>query len=76
MGGFGMSDSSEHDTSMSLGELLVEIGYSTPRPVYRALERGELVGFKLGGQWRFKRSEVEAWKRRCSNLARLADDPA
>lgn len=29
--------------------------------IYRMLERGQLPGFKIGGQWRFSRKEVENW---------------
>jgi excisionase family DNA binding protein len=31
--------------------------------IYRMLVDGRLRGFKVGGQWRFSRSEVEAWLR-------------
>jgi excisionase family DNA binding protein len=29
--------------------------------VYRMLDRGLIPGFKVGGQWRFSRSEISAW---------------
>lgn len=29
--------------------------------IYRMLEQGQLPGFKVGGQWRFSRQEIEAW---------------
>jgi excisionase family DNA binding protein len=29
--------------------------------VYRMLSEGRLPGFKIGGQWRFSRQEIEAW---------------
>lgn len=29
--------------------------------IYRMLNDGRLRGFKVGGQWRFSRSEIEAW---------------
>ena len=29
--------------------------------IYRMLEDGRLRGFKVGGQWRFARSEIERW---------------
>lgn len=29
--------------------------------VYRLTKKGELPGFKLGGQWRFKKDLLEAW---------------
>ncbi len=31
------------------------------RTLYRLLERGELPGHKVGGQWRFRISEVDYW---------------
>ena len=33
----------------------------TPRTVYRLVKCGRLPGFKVGGQWRFSRSILEAW---------------
>jgi excisionase family DNA binding protein len=32
--------------------------------IYRMLEDGRLQGFKVGGQWRFPRQDVERWLRR------------
>lgn len=29
--------------------------------IYRLLDAGQLPGFKVGGQWRFSRAEIEAW---------------
>src|SRR4030042_6222780 len=29
--------------------------------IYRMLKDGRLRGFKVGGQWRFSRREIEAW---------------
>jgi excisionase family DNA binding protein len=29
--------------------------------IYRMLQDGRLSGFKVGGQWRFSRQEIEAW---------------
>ena len=29
--------------------------------IYRMLADGRLTGFKIGGQWRFSRQEIEAW---------------
>jgi len=30
-----------------------------PRTVIRLANQGELPGFKVGGQWRFKRQDIE-----------------
>ena len=29
--------------------------------IYRLTKKGELPGFKIGGQWRFKKDLLEAW---------------
>lgn len=31
------------------------------RTVYRLAQRGDIPAFKLGGTWRFRRSELDAW---------------
>lgn len=31
------------------------------RTVYRLATNGEIPGFKLGGTWRFRRSELDRW---------------
>jgi excisionase family DNA binding protein len=36
--------------------------------VYRLLADKKLPGFKVGNQWRFKRSMVESWLMKNSNL--------
>ncbi|MGC8837150.1 MAG: PocR ligand-binding domain-containing protein [Anaerolineae bacterium] len=42
--------------------------------IYRMLKRGTLQGVKVGGQWRFRRDQVEAWleQRRKEQVQRLA----
>ena len=35
--------------------------------VYRLAERGELPGFKVTDQWRFKASELSVWLKRKKN---------
>ena len=29
--------------------------------VYRLIKKGELPGFRVGGQWRFKKDLLESW---------------
>jgi len=29
--------------------------------VYRLVKKGQLPGFKVGGQWRFKKELLDAW---------------
>ena len=31
------------------------------KTVYRLAQRGELPGFKVGGQWRFNQAVLESW---------------
>jgi excisionase family DNA binding protein len=31
------------------------------RTVYRLAQKGEIPAFKLGGTWRFRRSELDEW---------------
>ncbi len=31
------------------------------KTAYLMAQRGELPGFKVGGQWRFTRSDIDAW---------------
>lgn len=35
----------------------------TPRTLYRYIQSHRLPGFKLGKEWRFVRSDLEAWLR-------------
>lgn len=31
------------------------------KTAYRLTSEGKLPGFKVGGSWRFRRSEIDAW---------------
>ena len=33
----------------------------TEKTAYRLTAEGEIPGFKVGGSWRFRRSEIERW---------------
>lgn len=33
----------------------------TEKTAYRLASEGKLPGFKVGGSWRFKREDLEAW---------------
>lgn len=33
----------------------------TERTIYNLLERGELPGFKVGANWRFRKEEINKW---------------
>jgi PTS system nitrogen regulatory IIA component len=50
------------------------------RTLYRLLQRGELPGRKIGGQWRFRMSEIDYWldmrvsRMHTADLRRLEDE--
>lgn len=31
------------------------------KTVYRLVQQGQIPGFKLGGTWRFRRTELDSW---------------
>ena len=33
----------------------------TEKTTYRLVAEGKIPGFKVGGSWRFRRSEIEQW---------------
>ncbi|HXK27364.1 MAG TPA: helix-turn-helix domain-containing protein [Candidatus Binatia bacterium] len=41
--------------------------------VYRLIAQKEMPAFKVGNQWRFKRSLIDAWLVRNSNVRRKRD---
>jgi len=43
--------------------------------IYRMLKDGRLHGFKVGGQWRFSREEIEAWIRERQADLGVAESP-
>ena len=44
----------------SIGEVAKYLDL-TVSTVYRLVKRGAIPGFKVGGQWRFSRENLEAW---------------
>jgi len=42
------------------------LGYlkTTPRTVYRLIRNGELPAVRIGRQWRFRRTDLDAWVER------------
>lgn len=38
----------------------------TEKTAYRLAGEGKIPGFKVGGAWRFKRSEIDTWIRQQS----------
>ena len=53
---------------------LLRIGEKT---AYTLAQTGKLPGFKVGGQWRFSRSKIEAWIEAQTDKAALSpkDEP-
>lgn len=45
---------------LTLGEVAAYLK-AGKRTVYRLAQKGEIPAFKLGGTWRFRRSELDAW---------------
>lgn len=43
------------------------------RTVYRLAQNGEIPAFKLGGTWRFRRSELDTWIDAKSNQRKPSD---
>lgn len=43
--------------------------------IYRMLGDGRLRGFKVGGQWRFSREEIEAWLQEQQRALTVSDRP-
>ena len=33
------------------------------KTIRRLVSRGEIPGFKVGGQWRFRREDIDVWAR-------------
>ena len=44
----------------------------SPQQVARMADRGKLPGRKVGGQWRFKRDDIDAWIERQKLEAKAA----
>jgi len=44
--------------------------------IYRMLADGRLAGFKVGGQWRFSRRQIESWLEEQQSLSSTAAVPA
>ena len=48
------------DQILTLKELAAYLKL-TEKTAYRLASEGKLPGFKVGGSWRFKREDLEAW---------------
>jgi len=58
-----MTDSSPLPSFLTTDDVL---GYLrvTPRTIYRLIRDGELPAVRIGRQWRFRRSDLDAWLER------------
>lgn len=45
----------------------------TEKTAYRLAAAGKLPGFKVGGSWRFRRSDVEVWIETQKELVKRED---
>ncbi len=43
------------------------------KTVYTLAQKGQLPAFKVGGQWRFKRADIDAWIERQKAAQRSED---
>ena len=50
---------------------------SWEKTAYTMAQRGELPGFKVGGQWRFKRADIDRWieEQKAGAGGKREDDP-
>jgi excisionase family DNA binding protein len=50
----------DHEAFLTTEEVL---GYlrTTPRTIYRLIRTGELPAVRIGRQWRFRRTDLDAW---------------
>jgi excisionase family DNA binding protein len=47
---------------------------ASKRTVYRLAASGKIPAFKLGGTWRFRRSDLDQWIISCIGKAMVDDD--
>ena len=44
------------------------------KTVYSLVQKGDLPGFKVGGQWRFSRTAIDSWIKVKTNAAGVQSD--
>jgi excisionase family DNA binding protein len=57
---FTVRDEAMSDEILTIQEL-AEYLKLNEKTAYRLAGEGKLPGFKVGGSWRFKREDIEAW---------------
>ncbi len=55
-----MTVMTEQNAVMTVGEVSKFLRVH-PSTIYRLLKRGRLPAFRVGSDWRFRRSEMEKW---------------
>lgn len=55
--------------------MVAEWLHLSERTVYRRAAAGELPAFKVGGTWRFRRSDIESWIQQQVSAANQTTDP-
>lgn len=58
------------DEILTLDEVAVYLK-AGKRTVYRLAQEGKIPAFKLGGTWRFRRSDLERWIVESTNKLKL-----
>jgi len=50
----------EQEQVMTIQDVAEHLKVGT-KTIYSLVQRGRLPGFKVGGQWRFRRKDIEQW---------------
>lgn len=58
------------DEILTLDEVAIYLK-AGKRTVYRLAQEGKIPAFKLGGTWRFRRSDLEQWIAESTNRQKL-----
>jgi excisionase family DNA binding protein len=64
-----------HNEILTIADVaqLLKIGEKT---LYVLVQRGEIPGFKVGGQWRFSRAAIDSWIESRSKTPSRAESPS
>jgi excisionase family DNA binding protein len=58
---FSKEKDSQVDTDIMTIKEVSEYLKLAEKTAYRLAAQGKIPGFKIGGSWRFRRSEIDAW---------------
>ncbi|MEZ6127171.1 MAG: helix-turn-helix domain-containing protein [Planctomycetaceae bacterium] len=62
-----MTEESRHDESLLTLKEVADYLRVSEDSIYKMAQAGEIPGFKIGRQWRFRRSEIHDWLHQQSN---------